>query len=571
MTRAWRFLSRHRADVVALASLAVVSASITLWWIHPQINSFTIQTHGDQAWFQASAQVAMQTGPFAVNDHLGWFTGFDPWGYPTGGAIGFYAMAWVFGLVFSSSSTVVALIMAVTSAAVATTTYLAIRLAAARPVSPVVAWAGAVAIGISPYVLSKMGHYNVAAIYLLPLLIATLGFMRGHRPRRQLVTALVAVAVVTLVSPLWWTFIAFYFLILGLVIAGFLRSRAWAIRLGSVLGAVLLGGALPIVLSVVRRVSDESWNRAPWDSKVFGGSLTDFLLASPFLRSVFPRLDELLPGTSVELSAIGLIPGLAAIAAVVIAMTAYLGFRPESRRSVGWLLVLLQLTLLTFITLGLGTVQEAVLLLLGVESPLRGWSRLTLLIAIIGLVLISPFISERINALGRQGGRIASLGLVAVVLVLGVADARSIVMAAPRAIPTVEEVPAVDFLREKVGDCPVAQLPVGTYPDFPLADGTDLAITYYYRGFVPYLLNPEGTWSFGSINGTPTDQFLKALPATLTGPDLLALGEAGYCAVLYDKHYAEWVRAKGLDWPGEAVEGLTPTWTSPRFDVYLVP
>jgi len=480
-------------------------------------------------------------------------------------------MAWALGLVFSSSSTVVALIMAATSAAVSVTTYLAIRLAAARPVHPMVAWAGAIAIGISPYVLSKMGHYNVAAIYLLPLLIAVLGFMRHRRSRAHLLIALVTVAVVTLVSPLWWTFIAIYFLVLGLIVTGLLRSRDWAIRVGSVLAAVVLGGALPIALSVLRRVSDESWNRQAWDSKLYGGSLTDFLLASPFLRSVFPRLDDLLPGTSIELSTIGLIPSLAAIAAIGISVTAYLGFRPESRRSVGWVLILLQLTLLTFVTLGLGTAQEAVLLLLGVESPLRGWSRLTLLIAIIGLVLISPFVSERIGALGRGASRAASVALVAVVLVLGVADARSIVMADPRPIPTVEEVPAVDFLQQTVGDCPVAQLPVGTFPDFPMADGSDLSITYFYRGFVPYLLNPEGTWSFGSIVGTPADQFLRALPTTLTGPDLLTLKEAGFCAVLYDKHYAEWVRSKDLDWPAEEVRGLTPDWTSQRFDVYAIP
>ena len=59
--------------------------------MHPQVNSFTIQPFGDQAWIQASAQVGMQTGPFATNLNTGWFSGFDPWAYPTGGAIGFYS------------------------------------------------------------------------------------------------------------------------------------------------------------------------------------------------------------------------------------------------------------------------------------------------------------------------------------------------------------------------------------------------------------------------------------------------------------------------------------------------
>ena len=48
---------------------------------------------------------------------------------------------------------------------------------------------------------------------------------------------------------------------------------------------------------------------------------------------------------------------------------------------------------------------------------------------------------------------------------------------------------------ETAADCPVAQLPVGTFPDFPMADGTPTALTYYYRGFVPYMLEPDQTAS----------------------------------------------------------------------------
>ena len=72
---------RIRADFWCLLALIVVVGSFTVWWMHHDINSFTVQPYGDQAWVQASAQVAMQSGPFATNEHAGWFSGFNPWAY----------------------------------------------------------------------------------------------------------------------------------------------------------------------------------------------------------------------------------------------------------------------------------------------------------------------------------------------------------------------------------------------------------------------------------------------------------------------------------------------------------
>ena len=306
--------SGHWGDIVLVGLLVVVSAGVTLAWIHPQVNSFTLQAYGDQAWIQASAQVAMQTGPFATNPHAGAFSGFDPWAYPTGGAIGFYSAAWLLGLVESSSSNVVALIMAATSAAVTACAYAAIRLAAARPVGRTVAALGAITIGLSPYVVSKMGHYNVAAVYLLPAVIAALGFLRVPRARRVTLTVLGIVAVIGLISPLWWTFVSIYFLALGLAVSLFTRSRHWTRTVAAVLSAVVVGGAIPMALSVTHAVGGGSWNRVPWDSTIYSGSLSDFILGSPLVTSLFPHLEMVLPATSRELSAVGLIPTLTAIA-----------------------------------------------------------------------------------------------------------------------------------------------------------------------------------------------------------------------------------------------------------------
>ena len=74
-----RSFARSRTDLLLVLILAGVVGVFTLWWVHHDVNSFTVQTHGDQAWVQASAQVAMQSGPFATNENAGWFSGFNPW------------------------------------------------------------------------------------------------------------------------------------------------------------------------------------------------------------------------------------------------------------------------------------------------------------------------------------------------------------------------------------------------------------------------------------------------------------------------------------------------------------
>lgn len=558
-------------DLLIAGGLAAVVGLATVLWVHPSVNSFTIQTHGDQAWVQATVQAAMQTGPFAVNAHLGWFSGFDPWAYPPVGGFGFLAGSWLLGLVGVGSSNALALLLGLAAAAMAVATYAAARLAAPGHVHRAIATVGAFAFGLSPYVLSKMGHFNVALVFLLPATLAAIGYLRPEhrRSRRQIVVAIALLAAVTLLSSLWWQLIVLYLMAGGVFVTLTLRAWAWLRTLTVVALGIVVGAALPVVLSITRQVPGDGWNRQAWDSTQYSGSLTDLIVGSPWLMHMFPTLEELLPGASRELSSIGLVPMLLGLAAVVVALTAYLGAGEEKRLQAGWLFILLQLTLLTFLTLGLGTFSEALLWFVGVESPLRVWSRLVVLVSLVGFLLIAPWMSSRLQRLEpkRLAATVAMVG--AVVAVVVGADARSIVMSPPRAVTTLEEQPAITYIRQSIGNCPVAQLPLGTYPDFPLSDGTPVAITYYYRGFVPYLLDPDGYWSYGAMQGSESDNLLRQLGPTLDAPTLMALERAGYCAVLYDEHYAQWLRSKQIGWPAESVHGLQPAWTDgSRFVVY---
>lgn len=285
-------------DALSLVLLIVVTGAFTVWWMHPFVNSFSLQTHGDQAWVQASAQVAMQSGPFGTNAHVGWDSGFNPWSYPGLGSIGFYLAAWMLGAVTSSSSNALVAIMAMTAAAVSVASYAALRLAAAERVRRFIAFWLALSLGLSPFVLAKMGHYNVAAWYLLPAVIAALGYLRSPRSHRAWAMTGLLIAIVTLISPLWWILLADYFLLIGLIIAVILRRWSWVRRSGWILLAVIVGGLLPQFLAVVNRVPGGTWNREQWDSTHYSGSLVDFLLGSPWLSALWPRLQELAPAAS---------------------------------------------------------------------------------------------------------------------------------------------------------------------------------------------------------------------------------------------------------------------------------
>jgi len=563
---------RWRSDLIVVVPLLVVVGTFTAWWTHLDVNSFTLQTHGDQVWIQASAQVAMQSGPFTTNTHAGWFSGFNPWAYPGLGSLGFYVLAWMGGLFTSSSSEVLVGIMAITAMVVAIASYLAIRLVPVGRVEPWIAGLGALTLGLSPYVLSKMGHYSVGAWYVLAAGIATAAALTRWRSLRIRIAALALFGLAVFASSMWWIVVVLYALALVLVVSVLLRRWEWVRGAGAMVLAALVGAAVPVWLTIVNTVPGGTTNRAPWESTYFGGSLTDILLASPWLTDALPRLSDVTPGASKELSAVGLIPAIFAATAVVIALTAFLGLNRRWKGSSGWVLLVLQVTLLSFLTLGLGTLQEAVLILVGVESPLRGWSRLIVVIALLGMVLAAPAVSAWWRSIGSAVARWSVVGVTSVVVFgASILDARSIELMTPRTLPSIEEASAVAYLSETIGDCPVAQLPVGTFPDFPMGDGSPESITHFYRGFVPYLLNPDGRWSFGAAKGTASDELLRAMPEDIGPRSMAVLSDAGYCAVLFDTEFAQYLESRSVSWPGTRMAGDNPALDGGRFRVYLTP
>jgi hypothetical protein len=72
---------------------------------------------------------------------------------------------------------------------------------------------------------------------------------------------------------------------------------------------------------------------------------------------------------------------------------------------------------------------------------------------------------------------------------------------------------------------------------------------YYFKGFIPYLLDPKLNWTFGTSNPS-NSQIVGFLTKDVGVQDLLALESKGVCAILFDKNLAQHVRTLGIDLKG---------------------
>jgi hypothetical protein len=119
----------------------------------------------------------------------------------------------------------------------------------------------------------------------------------------------------------------------------------------------------------------------------------------------------------------------------------------------------------------------------------------------------------------------------------------------------------------------VLQLPV-TAGLKPRTSGAQTArADFYYRGYVPYLIAPDYSWTYGAISRDALDK-LDALAGGDPAPSDAALEP--YCAVLFDKLEAAGVMIdaemeNGGPQPGSDPSRLgEPDFIGERFDVYLL-
>jgi hypothetical protein len=321
--------------------------------------------------------------------------------------------------------------------------------------------------------------------------------------------------------------------------------------------------------SLVMGVDD----RYPWQSDIFSGKFSDVLVGSPFLNKLLPILSNVTPGISPEawsiMLGIPLIFGF--IFAVYFILTSSLIKSESEDELIQPLRQLTIVSILFFVLGGLSNLQASFFVLLGTGSPMRTWSRLSILIAILGLVVFYLLIENKMKKF------FASI-FAAFIFLFSIIDLLSMEKYIDDKSNWAEQehYKSVTFIGENLNPCPVLQLPADTYL---LPQGAlDKALRFYWTNLIPYIVLPEFKWTAA----TYTDSYgwtnvIEKLPTEIQPQDITSLAKT-YCAIYFDKDFSQYQidRQAGLKgtiglWPGLRISPeLIPDYEDVRFSVYLI-
>jgi hypothetical protein len=202
---------------------------------------------------------------------------------------------------------------------------------------------------------------------------------------------------------------------------------------------------------------------------------------------------------------------------------------------------------------------------------MRTWSRLSILIAILGLVVFYLLIENKMKKF------FASI-FAALIFLFSIIDLLSMEKYIDDKSNWAEQehYNSVTFIGENLNPCPVLQLPADTYL---LPQGAlDKALRYYWTNLIPYIVLPEFKWTAA----TYTDSYgwtnvIEKLPTEIQPQDITSLAKT-YCAIYFDKDFSQYQidRQAGLKgtiglWPGLRISPeLIPDYEDLRFSVYLI-
>lgn len=565
-------------QVIAYGTTLLVTSVFGLFVFQPwAVEPGVLAGGGDGNWLLANYESVSQVGIFAHNPHLAWPNGYSVWSLPQLGYFQLLSAALLPVLGVSSALAVALYIQVLIMPACGLATLFLTRSVTRESASLFVVVAS-IAVGISPYLSTAtiIAHQNVSAFFAVPAILGIVIRSQG-KPWRRWITASAVAAVIIALSSLWWIFVIV--LLLSVVGVGLLLQRRWSAiaNLAVIAVGVGIGTLTQLIPFRLAAIKGEPRTRGPWDSNFYGGHFTDLLTSSPAIREWVPRTSSLMDGASREARFAGLIFVIAAACAILLVLKG-----PARRLTIGGhradtrtLAIAMVAALLMFVGGGIGNAQAGLAVLLGGASPARVWSRLLVILAVIGLVWVCAYVARWWSGSDRRAHLPRAVYAVAVVLlaVIGVYEPLRGSLPPNPTLQSLPEYGPVNFIASESSPCPVAQLPVDGTPIPRVLPADPVGVeAIYYRPFIPYLVNPSYYWSFGSWlpKGRTT---LDKLPATLVGSDRETLAAAGFCAVLYDRDLA--VAAKKT-LPPVALQGAEvsalgkPDYENERYSVFML-
>jgi hypothetical protein len=512
-----------------------------------------IELDGDGAFVLMQVKGILDHGWYWFNPDVG-----APFGQTAGwfvdGSWVHYAAIKLLGLLFSSPATVSALYFFAGFPLAALTAY---WLARTVGISRGAAVTVGVLFSVFPGHQLKFGHLWLAGYWVVPLALWLVLVIAGYVPTDVKAstawTRARLVCVIGVVGLGGIYYVAFTLILMfAIVILSIVAGRGMPVlRRALAMGGGLVGLCLvPIVAALLQVRADTATGVTPgargfWQSETNAGKIVDLVL--PWIHHRVPGAAALSSNyasatvASVEQPALGVVAvaGVCGILATGLALLLGRGRTPLT--PLLGLLTVLTLTCVAFYTRGgLGAITAVV-----VTPAIRTWSRLVVVIALLGLLAVGLALTW----LGQRRGRFVATMTAGALLVVGVLDQTN-----PAVAPDYVALRAASFdvasyastLERSIdAGCSVFQLPFVPFPEqAPTLGMTD------YDHLRPYVVSSGLRWSYGAMRGTAAADWQAHLPPLGADNALVDdLASAGFCAVEVD--------TAGLPQPAVAVETLT--------------
>jgi hypothetical protein len=525
--------------------------------------------HHDGLSTQVQVQSIIDGGPFFETSHLGFPYGFSHWTVPQ---FGFFHVLyiWIIGNVFPISvfglMTVYACVTIFLNGA---SVYFVLYKISNNPQFSLIL--GTIT-SLVPYSVNQLARPHVMAFYFFPVAVY---FLVKQSSLHKLTYKLYFVLTISYISiSIFWSFVMTYILIVLLVLIllqRFLKIPTGKNYLKAIiysLSAALIGIISNIVLfflnSHLRGVED----RYPWQSDIFAGKLSDILVGSPFLNSKFPRLNTFTGGASFESShlKLGVVFGILFMLAILFIFVSLISHEiPDEIKLISLLTLIL---FLFYVVGGLSNLQAGFFNFFEIVSPMRSWARLSILISLSGLFMLSYLVGRK-----NITKIISWVSIIGVVFALLDFRFNKYPDFPENNFSAQEEFKAVNYLSQNLSPCAVLQLPVDTYV---LPQGwLDNADRYYWSQLKPYIMLKSFYWTGGTYTDSLGWRNLENVPTNITDENISELGKA-YCAILFDKDFSSYqidrkasLSTSELKWPGLTIsERIKPSYEDKRFQIY---
>jgi phosphoglycerol transferase len=512
---------------------------------------------GDAVAVGAHVQTVLETGWYERQPLLGWPAGQAYHDFPTADNLNF-AIIRVLGLVSHNWPTVINLYYIIGFPLAALTGVWFLRRVG---VSRVMTVTLATLFAIAPYhFLRAESHLWLASYFTLPLaLVIVLDIVRGESlwPARTAlrswrgwwpgVRTVACLGLLATASTYYAVFVLVLLATAGL--AAWLRTRDTRRFVGAVVAGVVVIvtvwlNMLPDILYVHQHgASAAGFLRSRADVEIYALKLSQLLLPVPghripVLAELRAKYDAGYPLPS-EQPALGFVAGAGFVFAMVVIAWG-LAVRGAHRRSVelsadqeARTTTIAHLSLLTFVAFLSSTVGGLATFISFFTASLRGWNRMSIVIAALCLGIVGLVLDAWVARARRRwhGWRIVALapGIAALVLVVGTLD-----QVTPGAAPNYPVLRAAfDADATWVGqieaalpaDAAVFELPYQGFPETPPLNGV-----YDSDQLKGFLHSTTLRWSGGAIKGRPTTDWPEdaaTLPAGQMADELAISGFAG--------------------------------------------